>query len=344
MTSPGISPHPSLKIKPRILLSAPDNRPWAIGRYLQDALEQLEVPVRLFDFRSADQLIPELKKQLEVFKPELHLLFKGELFDRESIGLVKRAGVPTVLWHHDVHLDLPAWLMEVAAASDVFFTHARGMVPRFKQAGIPHTEWLSEGFPERFFNFQEMDEEEKRRYACQVTLTGNIHMNPRYLLRAAMIDRAIREGYTVKWWGPRISRKLKNLSLIWSRAGRAYGGGFVANTDFAKAVNCAHVYLARDVHPEVEASVSNRLYWACGSGAFYLSYTAQGIEDIMEPGREIETFTSLDEMAEKIRFYLDHPEERKGIARAGKKRVLENYTFRHRLAELIERVHDQGVL
>jgi hypothetical protein len=331
-------------MKPRILLSAPDNRPWAMGRYLKDALEQLDVPVRLFDFREAGELGGELIGHVREFKPDLHLIFKGELFDRELIERVREEGVPTVLWHHDVDPHMPAWLMEVAGASDYYFTHARGMLDPFRRAGIPHVDWLSEGFPERFFTYDSIDEEEHARYECQVTLAGNIHMNERYRLRAAMIKRALKDGCTVKWWGPKISRKLRNVFLILSRAGRAYGGDMVANGDFAKAVNCADIFLARDVYPEVDASVSNRLYWACGSGAFYLTYHAEGIEDIMAPGREIETFHDLDEMSEKIAFYLDHPVERRKIARAGQERVLQHYTFRHRFKEMFTRLREVGIL
>lgn len=333
-----------MNIKPRTLLSAPDNRPWAIGRYLKKALDQLEVPVDLFDFREAEDLGADLMKRIETFKPDVHILFKGELFDRELIGMVKEAGVPTVLWHHDVDPDMPHWLMEIAGASDFFFTHARGMVDRYRQAGIPQTDWLSEGFPETHFAFDDITEDERYEFSCHATLVGNIHVNENYRLRAKMLDRVIREGFSAKWWGPRISRKLKNLPLLWSRAGRAYGGRLLANADFAKAVNCADVFLARDVHPDVDASVSNRLYWACGSGAFYLTHYSEGIEDIMTPGKEIDTFTTLDEMAEKIRFYIDHPKTRNRIARAGQKRVLESYTFRHRFVEMFHRLREVGIV
>ena len=333
-----------MDIKPRTLLSAPFNRAWAMGHYLKDALDQLEVPVAHFDFREVDSIQSELRTHLEQFKPDLHLLFKGELFDRECLEIVKAAGVPTVLWQHDVFPELPPWLLEVAGCSDILFTHARGMVKRFKDAGIAHTEWLSEGFPESFFAYDKIEEQERKLYSCQVTLVGNIHRNACYRMRIPLIRRALDDGYRVKWWGPRISRRLNNIPLILSRVGRAYGRRFLANADFAKAVSCADLFLARDVYPEVDASVSNRLYWACGCGAFYLCEKAVGIEDIMTPGKEIETFSSLDEMSEKIRYYIDHPEERKRIAEAGQRRTLEQYTFRHRIEEMFERLVEVGVI
>jgi len=315
-----------------------------MGRYLKNALQKLSVPVQLFDFREARDMKAEMRMHIDRFKPELHLIFKGERFDRESIEVAREAGVPTVLWHHDVDHDVPSWLIVVAGYSDYFFTHARGMVDRFRDAGIAHTDWLSEGFPESFFTYGHIEEHEKEMYTSQVMLAGNIHMSNRYKLRGEMLDRAINDGFTVKWWGPRISWKLKNIPLICSKVGRAYGGRFLANADFAKAVNCSAVFLARDVNPEVDASVSNRLYWACGSGSFYLTHATIGIEDIMTPGKDLESFTSLDEMSEKIRYYLDHPKERARIAKTGQKRVLDNYTLRHRLSEMFERLQYKKII
>ncbi len=266
------------------------------------------------------------------------MLFKGECFDAECIEIVRSRGVPTALWQHDVFLEFPPWLRALGGQIDFLFTHARGMVRRFKEAGFRNTDWLLEGFPESSFTFDHIDENQRKQFTCQVAFVGNIHMNVQYRKRALMIRRAIEEGFTVKWWGPHIARKLKHFPLIFSRVGRAYGGRMLANADFAKAVTCTDINLARDEHPEIDASVSNRLYWTCGSGGFYLSHTSAGIEDIMIPGKEIDTFDSLDEMAEKIRYYLDHPEERRRIAEAGQRRTLENYTLRHSMTQMLERL------
>ena len=278
------------------------------------------------------------------FKPDLHILFKGELFNAEIIEEIRSCRIPTVLWHHDAPAQPPPWLIKMAGASDWFFTHARGMVERFREVGLTRTDWLSEGFPERFFSYDGITDAERRRYACEVTLVGNIHRNPSYRLRADMLDRAIRAGFHVKWWGPHISRRLANIPLLISRAARSYGGCVLANADFAKAANCSTVFLARDMDPNMDGSVSNRLYWACGSGAFYLTFRTRGIEDIMQPGKEIETFDDLDEMVEKIRWYTDHPDERRRIAEAGKQRVLKNYTFRHRFEEMFRHLDEKGII
>ncbi|TBR21284.1 MAG: glycosyltransferase family 1 protein, partial [Candidatus Nitrosotenuis sp.] len=56
---------------------------------------------------------------------------------------------------------------------------------------------------------------------------------------------------------------------------------------------------------------------------------------LMQPGKEIETFASLGELREKIDHYLEHPEERAAIARAGRERVLEDHTFERRMEEML---------
>lgn len=54
-----------------------------------------------------------------------------------------------------------------------------------------------------------------------------------------------------------------------------------------------------------------------------------------EVGKELITFDSLDDMLKKIRYYLDHPEEAKKISKAGREKVVRNYTWTKIWPELI---------
>ncbi|MDH7500941.1 MAG: glycosyltransferase, partial [candidate division NC10 bacterium] len=58
------------------------------------------------------------------------------------------------------------------------------------------------------------------------------------------------------------------------------------------------------------------------------------VEEVLEPGKEIETFSGEEEMMDKIRFYLPRQEARRKIAEQGKQKVLARYTYRHRFLEM----------
>ena len=44
--------------------------------------------------------------------------------------------------------------------------------------------------------------------------------------------------------------------------------------------------------------------------------------ELFEEGKEIECYATVEELVEKIDYYLAHPEERKAIAEAGHRRCV----------------------
>lgn len=73
-----------------------------------------------------------------------------------------------------------------------------------------------------------------------------------------------------------------------------------------------------------------RLFEAVGVGSFVLTEYHPNISQFFTPGVEIETFSSEEELIEKISYYLAHPEEREAIARRGQARCLQDYSMERR--------------
>ena len=91
-----------------------------------------------------------------------------------------------------------------------------------------------------------------------------------------------------------------------------------------------------NVHIDLAANeaANMRLFEATGVGAFLLTDHKENIRDFFEPGKEIETFKSVDELVEKASYYLDHPNQRLEIAGAGQRKCLEKFTLRHSACHL----------
>ncbi len=87
-----------------------------------------------------------------------------------------------------------------------------------------------------------------------------------------------------------------------------------------------------------------RLFETTGIGSFLLTDNLPGVEELFEPGKEIETYSDLDECIEKIRYYLLNEEEREKIAKAGHKRTLNDHTYGKRIEKLFELFLRYGVL
>jgi len=70
------------------------------------------------------------------------------------------------------------------------------------------------------------------------------------------------------------------------------------------------------------------------AGGFYLVEKAPDYEDLFKPGSEVETWKEPGELLEKIRYYLEHDDEREAIARAGAARARADHTWQVRFRKL----------
>ena len=87
-----------------------------------------------------------------------------------------------------------------------------------------------------------------------------------------------------------------------------------------------------DISP---VSASNiRLFEATGVGSCLLTDNKSNLATLFEPDKEVVAYDSAAECAEKVRYLLDHENERRAIAEAGQRRTLRDHTFKQRAGEL----------
>jgi hypothetical protein len=78
------------------------------------------------------------------------------------------------------------------------------------------------------------------------------------------------------------------------------------------------------------------------SGGFYLVQRAPGHENYYNLGREIETWTSLEELIDKVSYYSKHEAAAWRIREAGRRRAVASHTWRHRFDEMFQRLRAIG--
>ena len=324
----------------RILLSDPADKPWSWGPHHEVALRDLGQQVLLFDFRSVRDPDQGVLNAAREFEPVVHFAWKGEVYRPETFHKLSARGTYNVLFHPDE--TVPEWLPPLAKASDLFLSQFTGMMDAYRQAGIRNVDWLLEGITPSFFQHEEMTPEEERKYACDVVMIGTIDRIPEYQKRMYALNRLIREGFQVRWWGRRMSLSRNQVRDWFAPAHKAWGGSLVWNHTFAKACHCAKIVLALPRCPQIPGGLSNAAFWTTGVGAFYLSLCKAGIEEFFVPDREIVLFRDEDEMVDKVRYYLHHDEERRAIAEAGQRRTLAQYTNQHLSRRLLDLVAAWG--
>ncbi|MNV53340.1 hypothetical protein D3C71_1454840 [compost metagenome] len=64
------------------------------------------------------------------------------------------------------------------------------------------------------------------------------------------------------------------------------------------------------------------------------------LTDHYQPGYDLETFESANELESKIEYYLKHPMERQKFALRSLRTTLTRHTFMARLPELLDTIHE----
>ncbi|MCL2651595.1 MAG: glycosyltransferase [Candidatus Azobacteroides sp.] len=114
-------------------------------------------------------------------------------------------------------------------------------------------------------------------------------------------------------------------------------GYYIAGETKAKILYGARIVLNNLHYAEIE-SVNTRFFEANGSGAFQLSDYRPILKDLLPIDPELVSFKSIDEAVGKIRYYLQHPEER--VALAGKiyDHFINNYTYDHLIRHILNSI------
>ena len=145
---------------------------------------------------------------------------------------------------------------------------------------------------------------DRERYGSDVVFVGTWERP-----RAQMLEQL--NGFALRVWGNDWHRLRPGSALHLSVAGRAVYGGELARVFGASKVSLSFLRRAnRDLH-------TSRTFEIPACGGFQLSERTEEVLNFFEEGKEIECFSSLDELKDKITYYLKHESQRLRIAAAG---------------------------
>jgi len=92
---------------------------------------------------------------------------------------------------------------------------------------------------------------------------------------------------------------------------------------------------------QMGAAVNQRVFDVPACGAFLLTDHQEALGEAFEIGKEVIAFDEVEAISDLVRFYLRNPGEREAIAARGRKRVLQEHTYRHRLSHVIEQMRSR---
>lgn len=117
------------------------------------------------------------------------------------------------------------------------------------------------------------------------------------------------------------------------------GKKWLGDPDYVRYINGTKIGIGSNSFNRPKYS-SDRLgnYIACGT--FYLPQYIEGLEEVFERGVELDWFHTVDEMHEKIQYYLNNAILRNTIAERSKQKVLKYFDCRplvHTLLEIMQK-------
>lgn len=85
----------------------------------------------------------------------------------------------------------------------------------------------------------------------------------------------------------------------------------------------------------IQSGIPLRVLDILGCGGFAISNYQSEIAEFFQIGQEIEVYTSLEELFEKVVFYMDHEDLRLQIAQAGLRRIQKDFTYEDRIKTML---------
>jgi len=111
---------------------------------------------------------------------------------------------------------------------------------------------------------------------------------------------------------------------------------FVIGDDMVNAINSYKIHFNKNISDDI----NYRTFETTGCGTFLLTNYTPGLEKLFDIGKEIVVYNDLNDLDNKVRYYLDNEEEREKIAKSGYERSKKDHTYYERAKKLIKIINE----
>lgn len=295
------------------------------------ALTDLKVTTDRLDYLQNSMLnvvSQSVLAKVETFEPDLVLAMAQAPLNHQALKRLRRDGVATAMWFVEDH-DLFTYWKSFAPLYDVFAVIQKGQFFEDLAAiGQPNALYLPLAAQPDFHRPVELTPVERRKFGSEVSFMGAGYPNRRKAFQELIgLDFRI---WGTEWEGDHVLEPLVQLK-----------GARVTPEECVKIFNATRINL--NLHSSIQAEelvtsgdfVNPRTFELAACGAFQLTDTRTLMGEAFAAD-EMATFSSMDELHEKIDYFSSRPEERQGYAERARARVLKDHTYARRMNELLE--------
>jgi spore maturation protein CgeB len=275
----------------------------------------------------------EILARAERFRPDVAWLEKGTYIFPRTFHALRRDPSRLVVYHNTddwrlrglVHRLHWRFLRRTIPHYDLHITSNVWNVEEFRKAGFPNVLHMELASNPAVRDPGEIPDAERRRLGAPVGFIG--HWEP---VTERRMLHLVRAGIPVKIYGGGWKDVVAKQELA-----DAVQHRFVMGDEYARAI-CSFDVNIGIVSKWNRNHTASRTFQIPALGAFLLHERNELVTQYFREGVEAEFFDSDDELLEKCRHYLAHPEERRRVAEAGRRRVIESgYSEPDRVREIL---------
>lgn len=281
------------------------------------------------------------------YRPELIVMLG---WTEEHVGVKRKwvrkhvttSGIPFIYWATEdpIHARVLTIPFITQVRPHFVFTVSKEMVPCYENMGFPAAH-LDFGF----HPYVHRREEKLSGYACRIAVVANaypgvIKIYPRfYRLQSlrTLVSPLLKAGLRVDFWG---SRWAEMADILGFELPKQYLHGYLPYTEAYKVYNSADIVLGLQ---NTTSQVTMRTYEILGSGGFLLTSDTPAVSELFAPGRHLVVAQTPDETLAKVRYYLDHPDERERISRQGQAAVA-CHSYKQRAEAIVSTLRQRNIL
>ncbi len=295
------------------------------GRHLaMKVANRLTRPMANIAYRTA------LIDACEVQRPKILLTIKGSAIDSDLLQKVKRLGAKTVMYYPDVHFDHPGVSQGSFKDYDLFVTTKTFQMEQLEQRlGRGAVAYVPHGYSDMVHQ-PILGSLSDGDYFAEALHIGNYSSYKQAWLEALIrlrpeLDLHI-AGSPV--WRAKVARSaLQPAAIHGERMGVAY----------AMSIQSAKINIAVHFGPTSygwQDNVSTRTFEIPACKGFMLHIDNDEVREFFEPGRDIDVFSSPEELSDKVEFYLARPDLRATMIEHAYERCVPAYGYGARAAAM----------
>jgi len=261
--------------------------------------------------------------------PDLFFSVKGVGVTRDLLQQVSAEGARSSIYYPD--LTFKHANVDVASFDqyDLFVTSKSFQVSWLRaRLGAGRVAYVPHGYSDAIHQ-PEVDGVDEQDYRADVLYAGNHSpYKQRWLQRLLDIATEIDLAVAGNRWREQKSR----LRL----PARAFLGE-LQGVSYCRAIQLARINVAFHFGPtdsDWQDLVSTRTFEIPACGGFMLHIDNEEVREFFEPGREIDVFSTAEELHDKITFYLSRPELRRKMIERASARSVPAYGYVQRAAQI----------